>query len=106
MSPASRSVPLHIAEFDSQTNTTQADAVGCSGSLANNTDISTVNAHIGNFAQIVTQSVQVLATNTTEKNLVPSGQNNVSAGSGGVLQGNAAQSTTTHLQHHHGRRGL
>ena len=85
----------HTAQFDSQTNTTQADALGFSGSWANNTDSSTVNAHIGNYAQIVTQSLQVLATNTTEKNLVPSGQNNVSAGSGGVLEGNAAQSTTT-----------
>ncbi len=86
---------LHTAQFDSQTNTTQAALAGKSGSWANNTDNSTVNAHIGNFAQIVTQSLQVLATNTTEKNLVPSGQNNVSAGSGGVLVGNAAQSTTT-----------
>ena len=95
MSPASRSVRCTPPRFDSQTNTTQADAVGFSGSWANNTDSSTVSAHIGNYAQIVTQSLQVLATNTTEKNLVPSGQNNVSAGSGGVLEGNAAQSTTT-----------
>ncbi|MFI5455223.1 MAG: beta strand repeat-containing protein [Isosphaerales bacterium] len=86
---------LHTAQFDSQTNTIQADAVGFSGSAANNTDSSTVSAHIGNYAQVVTQSLQVLATNTTEKNLVPAGQNNVSAGSGGVIQGNAAQSTTT-----------
>ena len=40
---------LHTAQFDSQTNTTQADAVGFSGSWANNTDSSTVNAHIGNY---------------------------------------------------------
>jgi mucin-19 len=85
---------LHTAEFDSQTNTIQADAVGFSGSLDTNNDSSTVNAHIGNHAQIVTQSIQVLATNTTLKDLVPSGQNNVSAGSGGVLQGNAAESDT------------
>ena len=86
---------LHTAQFDSQTSTIQADAVGFSGSWADNTDSSTVNAHIGNYAQIVTQNLQVLATNSTEKNLVPAGQNNVSAGSGGVIQGNAAQSTTT-----------
>src|SRR5208337_4022430 len=68
----------HTAQFDSQTNTLQADAVGFSGSWANNNDNSTVKAHIGNFARIVTQNLQVLATNTTDKNLVPSGQNNVS----------------------------
>jgi hypothetical protein len=86
---------LHTSQFDTQTDTTQAAAVGFSGSWDSNTDTSTVNAHIGSYAQIITQSVQVLATNTTEKNLVPAGQNNVSAGSGGVLLGNAAQSTTT-----------
>ncbi len=85
----------HTAEFDGQTNTFQADALGYSGSWANNTDSSTVNAHIGNYAQVVTQNVQVLATNVTKKDLVPSGQNNISAGSGGVIQGNAAESTTT-----------
>ncbi len=85
----------HTAQFDSQTNTLQADAAGFSGSWAHNVDSSTVNAHIGNFTQVVTQNIQVLATNATEKDLVPSGQYNVQAGSGGVLQGNAAQSTTT-----------
>ena len=85
----------HTSQFDSQTNTIQADAVGFSGSWANNNDSATAIAHIGNDTQIVTQNLEVLATNNTEKNLVPSGQNNVSAGSGGVLQGNAAQSTTS-----------
>ena len=73
----------------------QADAVGFSGSWAKNTDTSTADAHIGNFTQVVTQQVQVLASNTTEKDLVPSGQYNVQAGSGGVFQGNAAQSNTS-----------
>ena len=85
----------HTAQFDSQTNTIEAAVAGDSGSWASNTDSSTVNAHIGNDAQIVTQSLQVLATNMTEKNLVPAGQYNVSAAAGGVLEGNAAQSTTT-----------
>jgi hypothetical protein len=85
----------HTAEFDSQTNTLQADSLGFSGSWANNTDSSTADAHIGSNAQVTTQDLQVLATNNTKKDLVPAGQNNVSAGSGGVLQGNAAQSTTS-----------
>ncbi len=65
---------LHTAEFDSQTSTIQADALGFSGSAASNTDSSTVNAHIGNYTQVVTQNLQVLATNTTLKDLVPAGQ--------------------------------
>ena len=85
----------HTAEFDSQTDTIQADALGFSGSWASNTDTSTVNAHIGSDATVTTQNLQVLATNNTMKDLVPSGQNNVSAGSGGVIQGNASQSQTS-----------
>ena len=84
----------HTAEFDGQTNTLQADAIGFSGSAVNNNDNSTANAHLGAYAQLTTQSVQILATNNTLKDLVPSGQDNVDAGSGGVIQGNAAESTT------------
>ena len=85
----------HTAEFDSQTDTVQADALGFSGSWASNAASSTVSAHIGSDAQVTTQDLQVLATGNAQKDLVPSGQNNVNAGSGGVIQGNAAQSMTT-----------
>ncbi|MCA9197241.1 MAG: hypothetical protein KDA87_06870, partial [Planctomycetales bacterium] len=82
----------HNARFDSSTNSLQASAVGFSGSWATNDVDATVVADVGNYADIVTQDVQILATNRTRKDIVNG--NNVQAGSGGVLQGNASESET------------
>ena len=57
----------HLAEFDSQTNTTQATAVGFSGSWANDNDNSNTYATIGAGADITAQSVDVAAPSTTTR---------------------------------------
>jgi hypothetical protein len=85
----------HTAQFDSQINAIEADVLGESGSIASNMDTSTANAYVGSAAQITAQQVSVTATNTTLKNLVPSGDYNIQAGAGGVFQGVSAESTTT-----------
>jgi len=92
----------HTARFDSQTDTIQASAVGFSGSWATNTVDATTEAFIGSHADVTTQNLVVDAVNTSRKDLVDelAGDGtldhdyNVKAGSGGVLQGNAAESET------------
>ncbi|MFY9855166.1 MAG: hypothetical protein WAK26_14945, partial [Terracidiphilus sp.] len=85
----------HTENFDSQTDTIQASAVGFSGSWAINTINSTTEAIIGSYSKITTQNLDVTAENNINKNLVPSGQYNVDAGSGGAIEGSAAESETS-----------
>jgi len=84
----------HTAQFDSQTNSLQASIVGYSGSWADNRVSSTVEATVGNNVEILTQDFEVNAINRSRKNLVPQGQYNVQAGSGGAIEGTAAKSET------------
>jgi len=92
----------HTAKFDSQTDTFQASAVGFSGSWATNDVNATAEAQIGNNAKITTYDLIVEATNTSRKDLVGElyadglldSDYNVKTGSGGVFEGNAAESET------------
>jgi len=84
----------HTSRFDSQVNTIQASAVGFSGSWATNKDTLHCRSHHRRQCDITTQNLVVNAQNTTRKNIVDITDYNVKAGSGGVLQGNAAESKT------------
>ncbi len=83
--------------FDGKTDSIQADAVGFSGSWATNNVTANSDANVGAYVQVNTQNVNINAENDEYKNIVNG--DNVLAGSGGVLQGNAAQSFTTISNH-------
>ncbi|EXI89661.1 MAG: hypothetical protein AW11_01349 [Candidatus Accumulibacter regalis] len=95
----------HTARFDSQTNTLQAALVGFSGSWATNRVTSTVDAAIGNDASVTTQNLVIDAQNVSRKNLLGSDDYNIRAGSGGVWQGNAAESNTDIVNRTHSTIG-
>ena len=80
----------HTSRYDSELSTIQASLVGYSGAWASNSQKTTVEAMVGANADIVTQDLQVTSFNRTKKDLV--GANNVKSGSGGVFQGNNAES--------------
>ena len=82
----------HTSRYDSELSTIQASVVGNSGAWASNSQKTTVEATIGKSADIITQNLEVVATNRTKKDIV--GDNNVKSGSGGVFQGNNAESVT------------
>ena len=86
----------HTARFDAEANSLAAGLVGGSGASGYNDANSTVQASIGNYTNITTQSLDVTAQSTTLKNFVAvgSGDWDVQAGSGGVFAGSAADSET------------
>ena len=84
----------HTAQFDSQANSIEASLAGASGASGTNNIDTTVEATIGASTRITTKSLDVTATSTTLKNMLPSGSWDVQAGSGGVLAGSAAESVT------------
>ncbi len=86
----------HTAQFDSQADSVEASLVGGSGASGYNGINTTVDAAIGDYTNVLTKSLDVAATSTTLKNMVPTGQGqwDVQAGSGGVIAGSAAESQT------------
>ena len=75
-----------------KTSTIEASALGYSGSWANNSITSTVEAKIGDHVTINTEDLQVTALNKELKDIV--GGNNIRAGSGWRDPGNNAESVT------------
>jgi len=84
----------HTENFDTLVNTEQASALGFSGAWTINQINSTTEAVIGSYTTINTQNLDVTATNNINKDLVGTGNENVDAGAGGVIEGNSSESET------------
>lgn len=76
-------------------NSINAAVVGGSGAYANNTDKTTAIVSVANNVSIfATDAVNIAALNTYSER-VPTNGNTIAAGAGGVVNGTAAESTTT-----------
>jgi hypothetical protein len=80
--------------FSSNVNSVNASAAGGSGAYANNTDNTASNATVLSGTAIVATSVVEITANNTYTETVAPGGNSVTAGGGGVINGNAADSST------------
>ena len=85
----------NYSRFVPNVSSVNAAIVGGSGAYANNTDTTSANVTIANNVNIVaTFEVNIAALNSFGES-VPTDGNNVAAGEGGIVNGSAAQSTTT-----------